>query len=134
MGSNNPNRITGGSNEYWVLLSSWLNPGLVLQSTWWHETFSWTLTAQFLSASLLDKRHFYTSQTHTVGLLFNKQQTQTKSSFRLLCNLWYSLLYSLNQSNPVDTAAGLTARLHLTSIYLEQHLTATYCQQSKVIR
>lgn len=78
-----------------------------LQSTWWHETFSWTLTAQFLSAFHWTRDTFIPARLIQRGL-FNKQQTQTKSSFRLCCNPWYRLSYRLNQSSPVHTAEGLT--------------------------
>lgn len=56
-----------------------------LQSTWWH----WTVT--FQSTSSMDKRHFHTSQTHTIGVLLNKQRAL--SDYSAICNGVYHTVY-----------------------------------------
>lgn len=83
-----------------MLLPFCSNPGFRLQSTWWQET------AQFLSASTLEA-------------------ADTKSSFRLRCNLWYRLSYGLNRSGTGQRCSMLSTQSDGEAAF-DMH---TYCLQ-----
>lgn len=107
-------RKISGTQEIWELLSSWSLPGLVSSppDDMRHSHRPWRPSPC---------RPLRWSQPNSYSRTSIQQTADTKSSFRLCCNLRYSLSYSLNRSKQVNTAAGFTYSLTAFDVHIQRH-------------